>query len=260
LDELTRDLLTLGRQLDYPPTPDLAARVDARLRSLPAEPPFRGWGWRVGRLPRAIAVALVALLVLAGTVVAASPTARHAILDIFGLRGARIERTTAPPPPTTPRKLNVGKRLSLAQASKLLEFHPLIPAAVGRPDAVRLNPLIRGGGVSLMYRPGPGLPRTETTGLGLLISEFRGDLNPEYLTKIVPQATRVKRLRILGDRAAWIAGAPHYFFYRAPGGGFGEAPLEVAQNVLLLERGRLLVRVEGAFSLPRAREIARSLR
>ena len=72
-------------------------------------------------------------------------------------------------------------------------------------------------------------------------------------------ATRVKRLLIGGDRAAWIAGAPHYFFYRMPGQGYREAPLEVAQNVLLLERGHLLLRFEGAFSLRRASAIARSL-
>jgi hypothetical protein len=32
------------------------------------------------------------------------------------------------------------------------------------------------------------------------------------------QATRIDRLRIDGDRAIWLEGAPHFFFYRRPDG------------------------------------------
>jgi hypothetical protein len=77
--------------------------------------------------------------------------------------------------------------------------------------------------------------------------------------KIAGQATSVERLRVDGQPAIWIEGAPHFFFYRR-GGRYLETTLRLAQNVLLLERGRLLVRVEGAFDRERALEIARSLR
>ena len=63
-----------------------------------------------------------------------------------------------------------------------------------------------------------------------------------------------------GQPAIWIAGAPHFFFYRAPNGEFVDTTLRIAGNVLLLERGRLLVRLEGAFGRDRAIELARSLR
>ena len=99
MDELTRDLEALRRQLSFPATPDLAGPVGARIRSQPAPRPLRRRLARLpARTPRALAVALVALLILAGGVLAASPAARHAILDLFGLRGATVERTTAPPP------------------------------------------------------------------------------------------------------------------------------------------------------------------
>ena len=39
-----------------------------------------------------------------------------------------------------------------------------------------------------------------------------------------------------------------------------DTTLRIAGNVLLLERGRLLVRLEGAFGRDRAIELARSLR
>ena len=92
------------------------------------------------------------------------------------------------------------------------------------------------------------------------MSEFRGDLAPEYFGKTAGQATRIERVRIDGNRAIWLEGAPHFFFYRAPGEPFREENLRIAQNVLLLERGRVLVRLEGAFGRDRAVELARSLR
>ena len=58
--------------------------------------------------------------------------------------------------------------------------------------------------------------RGDSTGLGLLVGEFRGDLAPEYMGKIAGQATRIERLRVDGERAIWIEGAPHFFFYRPP--------------------------------------------
>jgi hypothetical protein len=260
MDELARDLAALRRELDFPATPDLAAAVGDRLRSLPAPQPRRRVVWLPARPVRVLVLAAVLVLLLAGGVVAASPTVRHELLDLLGLRGATVERTTAPPPKPVRRPLDLGSRVSLARASRLAGFRPLVPARAGRPLAVRFDAGVAGGQVSILYPPAPGLPRTKTTGLGLLVSEFRGEESREYLTKIAPQATTVRRLRIQGHRAAWIAGAPHYFFYRVPGVGLGDAPLAVAQNVLLIERGPLLVRFEGAFSLERARAIARSLR
>jgi hypothetical protein len=93
-----------------------------------------------------------------------------------------------------------------------------------------------------------------------VVSEFRGDLTPEYFGKLAGPATDIQRLAIDGERAVWIEGAQHFFFYRSPDGDIVDHELRVAQNVLLLERGRLLVRLEGAFDRERAIEIARSLR
>ena len=259
MDELTRDLEALGRELAYPPTPDLAAGVGARLRSRPAPSP-RGRIWRPARRRVLVALAVGIVLVASSVVLAASPTIRHKVLDALGLRSVSVERTTAPPPKAHRRPLDLGRGVTLAKASRLADFRPLVPRLAGEFLDVRFDASLPGGQVSILYPPGPHLPRTRTTGLGLLVSEFRGAPSAEYLKKIAPQATTVRRLRIQGHRAVWIAGAPHYFFYRAPGVGLGDAPLAVAQNVLLLERGPRLLRFEGAFSLQRARAIARSLR
>jgi hypothetical protein len=260
MDELSRELEALGREIAYPPTPDLAAAVGSRLRSRPAPSARRRATWLPARRWVLVAVAVAIVLVASSVVLAASPTIRHKVLEALGLRGATVEHTTAPPPKPHRRELDLGRRVTLADASRLADFRPLVPRVAGGFLAVRFDPGLPGGQISILYPPGRRLPRTRTTGLGLLVSEFRGAPSDEYLTKIVPQATTVKRLRIQGHRAVWIAGAPHYFFYRAPGIGLGDAPLKVAQNVLLLQRGPRLLRFEGAFSLRRARAIARSVR
>jgi hypothetical protein len=139
-------------------------------------------------------------------------------------------------------------------------FDVLYPDRPFAPDGVRLRRATPGGEVSLLYRPRRGLPRSGPTGLGLLVTEFRGDIDPEYLGKIAGPATRIERLRVRGEPAVWIEGAPHVFFYRPPGGGFEERPLRLAANVLLVERGALLVRMEGSLGKDEALRIAESLR
>ena len=254
MSDLERRLTRLGRELDWPATPDLAAGVR---RGLPSQAPERRRRPLIVR--RSLAIALASLLVLAGGVFAAVPGVRVAVLEFFGLQGATVERR--PDLPATPdlRPLQLGKRTTLERARAELGFEPLVPRAAGRPDRVFVNTDVPGGELALAYGPARGLPEAGSTGLGLLVGEFRGDLLPEYLGKIAGQATSIDRLTVAGERAIWIEGAPHLFFYRPPDSDFAESELRVAANVLLLERGNLLVRLEGAFDRERAVELARSL-
>jgi hypothetical protein len=253
MPELEQALTRLGEELDWPPTPDLAPGVLGRLDERPRRRAFP-----IAR--RSLALAFVALLLLAGAAFAALPGVRDAVLDFLGLQGATIERRATLPPAPADRPLDLGARTTLARAADELGFAPRVPADPGEPDAVYVRSELPGGELSLAYRPRAGLPRARSTRLGLLVSEFRGDLSPEYMGKIAGPATRVARLRVGGDRAIWVEGAPHYFFYRAPGGGFVDTQLRIAQNVLLVQHGKLLIRLEGAFDRDRAIAMARSLR
>jgi hypothetical protein len=256
VSELERQLTQLGRELDWPRTPELSASVAARLPKPTSSVRHRRVVFR-----RSLAIALAALLVLAGGVFAAVPGVRDAVLDFFGLQGATVERREQLPPPTgKPAALDLGERTSLSAARSSLGFGPVLPEAAGRPDGVFVSRRVPGGALSLTFRPRAGLPRARTTDLGLLVEQFRGDLTPEYFGKTAGQTTTVERLRIDGERAVWLEGAPHFFFYRPPGAEFQEHELRLAQNVLLLEHGRLLVRMEGAFGRAKAVELARSLR
>jgi hypothetical protein len=254
MSDLELRLTQLGRELDWPETPELAPAVRRRLA---APAPARRRRPVVFR--RSLAIALASLLVLAGGVFAAVPGVRDAVLEFFGLQGATVERREELPMLPSLRPLELGTRTTLDRASESLGFEPLVPRAAGSPDAVFESLQAPGGELSLAYRPKRGLPEASTTGLGLLVGEFRGDLLPQYIGKIAGGATRIERLRVDGERAIWIEGAPHLFFYRPPDSDFAESELRLAGNVLLLERGNLMVRLEGAFDRERALELARSL-
>jgi hypothetical protein len=248
MPELERRLAALAPDLDWPDTPDLAPRM-ARLLELPRR---RLFVWRP------LAIALAVLLVLAAGAVAAVPSARDAVLELFGLQGATVERRATLPDPPELRPLDLGRPVQLSNAP--VGFTPLTPSALGPPDAAYVRRGVPGGELSLAYRTRPGLPEASTTRLGLLVSEFRGDLAPEYAGKVGGEATSVEALEVDGRRALWIEGAPHFFFYRPPDRAIAEHELRLAANVLLLERGPLLIRLEGAFDRGRALALARSLR
>jgi hypothetical protein len=253
--ELERMLSQLGGELDWPDTPELAPSVRARLAGTP---PQRVRRPLFGGLRRSLALALVLALVLAAVAAAAIPAVRDGVLEWLGLQGAAVERVATLPTPPPERPLELGRRTTLPAARERLAFEPLLPSGMGEPDGVYIRRL-PGGELSLAYRPRPGLARARSTRLGLLVSEFRGDLHPDYVGKIVGPATVAQSLIVEGGRAVWVEGAPHFFFYRAPDGRVMESELRLAQNVLLVERGELLVRLEGAFSRERAIRLARSL-
>jgi len=255
MSELERQLIELGHGLDHPAVPDLTAGVSARLVDRPA--PRRG---RLSIPPRrALVLAAILSLLVAGTVVAAVPAVREAVLDTFRLRGATVERRERAPAARIERRLGLGERVSLADARERVGFPIVAPRRLGTPDKVYVFDGVPGGQVSLVYGPRRTLPRTATTGVGLLITEFRGDLLPEYAAKIAGQATTVERVQTGMGRGLWIAGAPHDFFYRDPRGRVRMNSLRLAANVLLVERGRLLIRLEGTLSKRHAITIADAL-
>lgn len=255
MPELEHRLLALARELEYPPAPDLADAVRRRIEATPSPTRPRAPRWR---LVRVLVIAALLLALAAATTLAVSPAARDSLRDLLDIGGVEIETTTAPPPPAVRRGPDLGLATTLGAASAELGFHPLVPVALGRPDGVFADRHPRA--LNLVYRPDPPrLPHTPTTGVGLLATELPGRVSGEYLHKVVSVATRVERLTVEGRPAVWIAGAPHFFLYGRRDGRILESELDVAQNVLLLERGQVLVRLEGVFGKRDAVRIARSL-
>jgi hypothetical protein len=169
--ELERALVVLGRELDLPPAPALAAAVRPRLA-------------RGSR--RRLWLALAAAVLLAVAVALAVPPARSAILRFFHIRGAQVsivDRLPAVPLRGGP----LGTPGTLGQAG----FRVLLPHGQ-RPDAVYLFP----GGVWLRYGTAahPRLLLAELeTGSGLLIK------------KVAAGSGRVEYVDVGGSPGVWVA-------------------------------------------------------
>ena len=260
MTELERALVRLGGDLAFPETPDVLAAVGDRLERAPSvrrRAPSR----------RALVVAFVALAVAAGAAMAV-PAARTAILEFFGLRGATVTRVdTLPRVETRPEapvsaagELELGSPVPVVDGFVRVKWpYLVVPEALGPPDAAYYSSALPDGKVSLVYEPGAGVPRSRFTGVGILVTEFRGDVAPGYVDKLFAGGTAVERLRVGRHPAIWLEGGPHFVAFRTPDGGFGEEVSRLAGNTLLVQRGRLLVRIEGELERDRAVEIARSL-
>jgi hypothetical protein len=245
--ELQAALVDLGRWLAYPPTPQLAVAVRQRLAEDAARR-SRRWRW-VPRLDRRFAVALAVVLALAAVVLAVSPEARNAVAGRLGLRGVRLEEVpTASVPRTT--QLNLGERLTLDQLRLRVGYQVELPAVLGPPDEVYLSNTPVGGQVALVYYPRPDLPQANTTGVGVLLTEFRGNVRSTgALGKAVPPGSHLEEVQVNGGRGFWIDGDPHTFFYMDARGQIQSESTRLAANVLLWEHGELTLRLESA--LPR---------
>jgi hypothetical protein len=241
-----------GIEIEYPPTPALAAAVRSRVAKAPAP--------RRRRLaPRTVAIAFVILLLLAGTAVAAVPNWRHSVLDWLGLRSVKIERVERLPATPVGDLLALGTPTTLADATGQVSFTPVAPAGLP-PDEVYFAEDPPGGQVALAYKPRPGFPVVDTTGLGMLITEFRGRQQSVYIQKALGEGTTAQSVTVNGQRGIWIAGEPHVLMYRDRDGSVQSYTPRLATNTLLWRRGDLLLRLEAHISKADALRIAGSMR
>ena len=96
--------------------------------------------------------------------------------------------------------------------------------------------------------------------MGLLITVFRGRLEPGLFDKVLGPATRLERVRVGRASAYWIEGAPHQFLYTDEHGEIQPQTVRLAANVLLWETRGLTVRVESALPRDKTVRIAESMR
>jgi hypothetical protein len=268
--DLEHALADLGAALDFPPTPDLAAAVSTRLREAPAAPATtRPWGRLTGlvHLPawrRVAAVGLAAVL-LAAAVLVASPGTREAVARRLGLRGVEIRLEPPPPTATTSRpgtSLGLGERVTLEEARRRVAFPVLVPAGGGldRPSEVFVNDVVPDGGrVDLVYQARPGLPASQFTDVGLLISQFQGRPTVDFIKKVSGLGL-VEQVTVNGEPGYWFSGEPHFFTYVDANGEIREERTRLAGNTLIWERGELTLRLEGELSRQEAIRIAGSMR
>jgi hypothetical protein len=271
--DVERALTEVASALAWPADVEVATAVGDRLRTETQPVRLRRRTRAVGRrVLRPIrperspwqlaAAAAVAALVLFSAVLALSPGARKAVAEWFGLRGIEIRQIPeSPRAPTRPvgEGLDLGRPLAIPDAERIAGFRVRLPQELGPPDAAFVRPLsVAGNEVLLVYGSRPGLPESSEAGVGVLLSEFRGDLDRAFIRKIAG-VSQISFVRVNGNPGFWIRGA-HDVVYLDENGNPVEATFRLAGNVLLWEQDRLTFRLESALTLERALEIARSVR
>ena len=221
------ELRALAPFVDLPDERELAPAVRARLR---------------GRPQRRRTVLVVVAAALAAIALAfAVPPARSAILRFFHLQGARIEYVDRLPDVGT-APLDLGVRVSPADAGRTAGFRPLSSDLLGRPDEVTWD-----GGL-LWYRYGH---------VRLLVSQGVGRERSELVKKVYEPGTTLHGVEVGGEQGYFLTGVRH-LVYLAPNDLYREERVRLAEDVLLWQHGPLLMRIEGRFTEAEALRIARS--
>lgn len=239
--ELEAALRDLGEALAIPAVAiagglDPAARARVRISEDTAVAAVRRrrWSWlaptrgrRVGRGVALGLVAVVALAAVAGAIglglpgirIVTAPTASPIATAVGSPGHSTTPRATDSPTPT-PRptiadplgsNLGLGDQIAIADAPNAVDIPVVLPTApgVGAPATAWLLD----GRLTFVWRTSSTLPPTPEVGVGLLLSEFRGSLDPGYFQKIVGQGTTMTTVRIDGVTGYWISGAPHEIVY-----------------------------------------------
>jgi hypothetical protein len=256
ISDLEQRLADLGPRVEFPPTPQLAAMVRRRLAEPPRRPIIKRGAVILGAVGAILAIAL------------GVPPVRTAIAHWLGIQGIVISPVNSlspnPAPHSTASPSGLGSNLGLGQASTLetarrtAGFQVLVPQAPGSPDAAYIRSDL-GPVVTLVYAPRTGLPPSRQTGVGLLITEFRGVTDPMLIQKFVTQQTTVTPVTVDGGSGFWLDGAPHQLAYDLPDGSFAPDTLRLAGPTLVFERGDITIRVEGHLTETQALAIAHSL-
>lgn len=230
MPELETALRQLGRDLEFPATPDLASAIRGRLGRR------RSW-----RRPVLVAVAIVVVAIGAVLLV---PPARTAILDWLGLRNVSVVRVDTLPAARPLGRLDLGRQVTLAEAKRRA---PWIVVPEDRPDSVYISDSLPGGQVTLLWGSASS-PR-------LLMTEMTGHA---YIEKIVQGEQSVEPVRI-GDAGAWFQGR-HVVMFTDREGAFHEGVGRLAANTLVWQLGDVTLRLEGGLSKENALRIARTAR
>jgi hypothetical protein len=276
---LESELRELAPRVRWPATPELAARVLARIEAaeptaasapgspaaptlpdesaaaagVPAAPGAPDAAARPARARRprpalalghvvAPAVAAIVALLVAGALV--TPV-RSAVLDVLGIAGReRVVRVPGPPDASRPQ-LDPGRLTTLAGAQARLAFAIRLPRALGAPREVRYSDSIAGGAVTLVY------PRAA-------LLEYQGGTDPVLLKRIGPSA-HARAVDVQGAPGLFITGVRELDVLDRDGHVLQATRSIARADVLAWQRGGVALRLETRDGLRRALAIARSI-
>jgi len=271
---------------------DPARRARQRIERGTAIPRSGPWA-RLGRprprpLQRGFVLALVALVVLAavagaigfglpGIRIVPAPSGA-ATASATGAVGSAVPGSPSSSPPPTGRPatspgnggpsssgpavlggdLGLGEEIAVADAPSAVDLPLALPTApgVGSPATAWL--LDRR--LTLVWPSNIALPATREAGIGLILAQFRGSVDPGYFEKVVGPGTRVEAVSVGGVTGWWISGEPHEMVFVDE---FGQPVFDsrrIVGDTLLWARGDVTYRLESGLDRAGAIALAESLR
>ena len=254
MPDLEQQLTALGAALDWPSTPDLAGRV--------AYPPALRGNGAVPRWVLTAAALVIAMAALLGYTPSREAIANWANVHVLFKRVHELPTPSAKPPGPLGERLGLGGRTTLVAAQKQVSWHVAVPASLGRPDEVYLQPPPDApvqGEVTLVYATRPGIPVAGQTGVSVLITEARGAVDTNFFGKMLGPDTTLETVTVSGHDGYWISGSPNVFFFTDANGEVRNETMRLAANTLILDYGGTVVRIEGNLTKAQALEIATSL-
>jgi hypothetical protein len=246
---------------------DIATRVRQRIVDAPpasSQAPRGPLAWlRDPPIRRSTLVAIAALLVLAAVAGAV----------VLGVPGIRIQFGGPTPPPSlgSPsapasavgedslgQALGLGTRLPIEEAARLAGVDLVLPTdpSIGPPAGAFLLM----NRVALVWPERPDLPADPATGVGLLISQFRGDVDEGYYQKTLDSDAQVTPVMVNGHLGYWIDGPPHFFYYVDPSGRPVDDSHRIVGDTLIWSDGEVTYRIESRLGMEAAIRLAESLR
>ncbi|MET9900166.1 hypothetical protein [Streptomyces sp. NPDC006446] len=251
VERVLEDILAMG----VPPAPS------GRREGIPLPPPGtpgpRERLRAVRRWARARRRALTAGLCGVLAVLVLTPPVRAAVVDWFGFGGVEVRYDPSAVPSAGARVPGCpGPSLTLAQAGRRAGFEPLVPDALGAPDAVTVTP--EPGGrllMSLCWREHGHTVRIDAY-------PARLDIGFTKTVREPPQWLRLDGDEEFGDPALWFP-KPHllsFWLVGADGDRFTRSERTAGPTLLWMHESEVTLRLEGVSSRTRALEIARSLK
>ena len=254
--DLERALRDLGEHLDAPAGTNMAAAVRLRLADADAAPMARRSPAFPAARRRVVLSSAAALVVFVLSVVGFWAPAREAVADLFGLRGVRFSREASPVRPG--ESLRVGRPAELDDARRRVDFPLAVPARLGPPDAVYVDEAAPETVVSFVYRPRPAVPEVRSTGVGFLVSQFRGRVDATVMTKFLGPGSTIEPVTVPGGRGFWLPEPGHVVLYLDRNDEIQEDTARLTANVLLVERDGVITRLESRLSRDEMLAIAAS--
>ncbi|MFD7702518.1 hypothetical protein [Streptomyces caelestis] len=273
-DRLREELRAFGRSLDGPDgaagSASMVERVLGQIlaEELPvpvAEPTGAGARLRAARRwTRARWRSLVAALCGLLTVLALTPPVRAAVTDWFGFGGVEVRYDPSAVPSPGAEVPGCGRSVSLGEAERRAGFTPLVPKALGTPDAVTVSGLPRGRSlVGLCWRE---------QGRTIRLDEFPGRLDVTFVKSVREQPEWLSPVREdeedgVPDPVLWFP-RPHvlsFWMVDTDGHRFTRAERTAGPTLLWSHQGTggegvaadgVTLRLEGVASKARALEIA----